>query len=154
MSLPPHRPAGIVSRGLAAAIDTGVVLGAMGGIYVGVTFVRLLVAPQNFQFPNPTTVQSITVFLGLSIAYLTAFWAVTGRTVGSVAMGLRVVSRNGDLVGWPRALLRATACVMFAAGLAWCAIDRRRRSVQDILLHTAVVYDWAPDPELRHVHRH
>ncbi|HEY5855750.1 MAG TPA: RDD family protein [Aldersonia sp.] len=153
MSLPAHRPAGIVSRGVAAAIDTGIVLGAMGGIYLGATFVRLLVAPQDFHFPHTSTLLSITMFLVLAIAYLTACWALSGRTVGAVAMGLRVVSRNGDLVGWPRALLRATACVMFAAGLGWCAIDRRRRSVQDILLHTAVVYDWAPDPELRHVHQ-
>jgi len=154
VSLPAHRPAGIVSRGLAAAIDTGIVLGAMGGIYLGATFLRLLVAPQDFAFPNPTTLLSVTIFLGLSIAYLTACWAVSGRTVGGVAMGLRVVSRNGQLVGWPRALLRAWLCVMFAVGLGWCAVDRRRRSVQDIVLRTSVVYDWAPDPEVSHLHEH
>lgn len=154
MSLPEHRPAGIVSRGLAAAIDTGIMLGAMGGIYLGATFLRLLVAPQDFHFPQTSALLSITVFLSLAIAYLTACWAVSGRTIGAVAMGLRVVSRNGNLVGWPRALLRAGLCVMFAAGLGWCAVDRRRRSVQDILLRTAVVYDWAPDPELAHLHQH
>ena len=151
MSLPPHRPAGIVSRGLAAAIDMGVVLGAMGGIYLGATFLRLLVTPQYFTFPRTTTLLSLTMFIGLSVGYLATCWAVTGRTIGAVAMGLRLVSRNGGLVGWPRALLRAALCVMFAVGLGWCAVDRRRRSVQDILLHTAVVYDWAPDPELSHL---
>ena len=151
MSQPAHRPAGIVSRGVAAAIDTGIVLGAMGGIYLGATFMRLLITPQVFTFPRTSTLLSVTMFLGISIAYLTACWAVSGRTVGAVAMGLRLVSRRGTLVGWPRAFLRASFCVMFAIGLGWCAIDRRRRSVQDIVLHTAVVYDWAPDPELAHL---
>ena len=145
MSTPTHRAAGIVTRGLATGIDLAVVLAVMGGIYVGVLFVRLLFSPQEFSFPDANAVLSVTMFIVLSVLYLTACWAVSGRTVGAVTMGLRVVSRNGELIGWLRALLRAVLCVMFGFGLLWAAVDSRRRSLQDILLRTAVVYDWEPD---------
>lgn len=148
MNRPRHRSAGIVTRGLAAGIDLAVVSAMMGGIYVGVMFARLLFSPQEFSFPSANVVLSVSTFIAVSTLYLTACWAVSGRTVGAVTMGLRVVSRNGELIGWLRALLRAASCVMFGIGLAWAAFDRRRRSLQDIALRTAVVYDWEPDPNL------
>ncbi|MEN0133856.1 MAG: RDD family protein [Rhodococcus sp. (in: high G+C Gram-positive bacteria)] len=145
MSAPAHRAAGIVTRGLATGIDLAVVLAVMGGIYVGALFLRLLFSPQEFSFPDASALLSVTLFIAVAVVYLTACWAVSGRTVGAVTMGLRVVSRNGELIGWLRALVRAVLCVMFGFGLLWAAVDRRRRSLQDILLRTAVVYDWEPD---------
>jgi hypothetical protein len=32
----------------------------------------------------------------------------------------------------------------FPLGLAWVAVSRDSRSVQDLLLRTSVVYDWLP----------
>ncbi|MGX7732499.1 RDD family protein [Rhodococcus sp. 2H158] len=150
---PAHRPAGIVTRGIAAAIDLGVVLTVMGAIYLAVVLVRLLFSPQEFSFPDAHILLSVGVFVGVASLYLTVCWATTGRTVGAVVMGLRMVSRNGDLVGWVRAGLRAGLCVMFGFGLLWVAVDRRRRSLQDILLRTSVVYDWKPDLHLAEAER-
>jgi len=31
---------------------------------------------------------------------------------------------------------------MFAVGLLWVVVDRRRRSLQDIIFRTKVVYAW------------
>ena len=87
-------------------------------------------------------------FLGVSVAYLTACWATTGRTVGSLVMGLRVITSGHRLVRWPLAFIRAVLCVLFAFGLLWSAVDRRRRSLQDNVLRTEVVYDWRQDPDL------
>lgn len=140
----PHGPAGIVTRGIAAAVDLGVVLTVMGGIYLAVLFARLMFSPQEFTLPDAQILLSVAVFVGVAVVYLTACWATTGRTLGAVVMGLRVVSRNGDLVGWIRSAARAWLCVMFGFGLLWVAVDRRRRSLQDILLRTSVVYDWQP----------
>lgn len=145
---PEHRPAGIVTRGLAALIDIGVVLFLMGVIYMGLTFTRLLFSPQAFQFPQAQFLLSATTFVALSVLYLTVCWSTSGRTVGAVAMGLRLVSRNGRLVRFPRCAARAVLCVLFGFGLFWVAVDPRRRSLQDILLRTSVVYDWRPDPHL------
>ncbi|MCA1005862.1 RDD family protein [Rhodococcus hoagii] len=145
---PEHRPAGIVTRGLAALIDIGVVLFLMCMIYLGLMFTRLLFSPQEFRFPQAQFLLSATTFVALSVLYLTVCWSTSGRTVGAVAMGLRLVSRNGRLVRFPRCAARAVLCVLFGFGLFWAAFDGRRRSLQDILLRTSVVYDWTPSPDL------
>lgn len=145
---PEHRPAGIVTRSLAAAIDIGVVLFLMGVLYLTLTFTRLLFSPHEFRFPQAQALLSASTFVALSVLYLTVCWATSGRTVGAVAMGLRLVSRNGRLVQWPRCAARAVLCVLFGIGLFWAVVDRRRRSLQDMVLRTAVVYDWTPDPDL------
>jgi uncharacterized RDD family membrane protein YckC len=49
------------------------------------------------------------------------------------------------LVGWPRAIVRAVACVVFPVGLLWAAVSPPRRSLLDLLLRSAVVYDWHRD---------
>lgn len=141
-------PAGIVTRGLAGVIDVCVVLILLGCGYVGLAFVKLLFSPQNFSFTQPGLFWSTSAFLATSITYLTVCWATTGRTVGSLVMGLRVITSDRRLVRWPLALVRAVLCVLFAFGLGWVAIDRRRRSLQDIVLRTTVVYDWSQDPEI------
>ena len=46
-----------------------------------------------------------------------------------------------------RALLRAALCVGFPIGLLWCAVSPSRRSLQDAVLRTSVVYDWRPRGE-------
>ncbi|WP_072690429.1 RDD family protein [Rhodococcus marinonascens] len=148
MSGPTHHSAGIITRGFAAGIDLLVALAMMGFIYVGVLLATLLFSPQEFSAPAIHALHSVTTFHAVAVLYLTACWALSGRTVGAVTMGLRVVSRNGELIGWLRAFLRAVLCVMLWFGLLWAAVDRRRRSVQDILLRTAVVYDWEPDLHL------
>ncbi len=56
-----------------------------------------------------------------------------------------VTTRGGHRVRLPVALLRAIACALLPVGLLWCA-GRRRLSLQDLALHTTVVYDWAQRP--------
>ena len=59
-------------------------------------------------------------------------------------MGVRVVDRHGRTPGAFLALARAVLYVVFPLGLLWCAAGGSRRSVQDLLLGTRVVYDWMP----------
>jgi len=47
-------------------------------------------------------------------------------------------------LGW--SLIRALLCVYFPFGLLWAGIDRRHRSVQDLILRTSVVHDWLIRP--------
>lgn len=145
---PEQRTAGIVTRVLCAAIDLGVVLTMVGATYLGLTFVRLLFSPQNFTFPEPHALLSVSTSLMLSVLYLTVCWATTGRTVGAIAMGLRVVTIRNRKLRWTVAAARAALCVFFGIGLAWVAVDPQRRSLQDIALRTRVVYDWDQNPEL------
>jgi uncharacterized RDD family membrane protein YckC len=134
------RQAGIVSRGLAAVIDLIVVLLIMGGLYVGLILIKLVYSPAAFSLPSLNVVFSTLVTFVVAVLYLTGCWAVSGCTAGAVTMGLRVVGRNSQRLHASVALLRAVACVVFPIGVVWVAIDKNRRSLQDIVFRTSVVY--------------
>ncbi|GAY15924.1 RDD family protein [Mycobacterium sp. shizuoka-1] len=133
--------AGIVSRGLAALVDMLVVLVTMGALYLGLALTALIVNPAAFRFPALNLIFSTTMTLAVSVLYLAACWTLSGRTVGAVLLGVRVADRRGKPLRMAVAALRAVACVLFPVGLVWVAVDRDRRSVQDIVLGSRVVYD-------------
>lgn len=135
-----RRVAGIVSRGVAAVIDLVFVGVVLAGLYVGLILVWLMLHPSSFSFPTVGVVFSTAVMFGVAVLYLTACWSVSGCTVGAVTMGLRVTGRHGARIAPARALIRAVACVLFPVGLLWVAVDAPRRSVQDIVLGSRVVY--------------
>ncbi|OPX05997.1 RDD family protein [Mycobacterium sp. AT1] len=132
--------AGIVSRGVAALIDL-VVAGAIVGIlYLGVALTRFVLQPSAFHFPAPNAFFSTAVTFTVAVLYLAGCWVTSGCTAGAVVMGLRVVGRRSSRVPASVAVLRAIACVVFPIGLALVAVDKQRRSVQDVVLRTRVVY--------------
>ncbi len=135
-----ERPAGIITRGLAAILDLLVVLVIMGVLYGGLVLVRLVYSPAAFALPSLSVVFSTLVTFVVAVVYAAGCWSVSGSTVGSVAMGLRVVGRRSQRVSLLVGLLRAVGCVFFPIGLLWVVIDSRRRSLQDIVLRTRVVY--------------
>lgn len=140
-NLDTDRPAGIVSRGLGAILDVIVVLVVLGCFYVGFVIARLIHEVQNFSLPATNPFFTATAFIVASLIYLTTCWAVSGRTVGSVVMGLRLVSRKGrPQVRLTVAFIRALICVFFAVGLLWVVVDPRRRSVADLIVRTRVMY--------------
>jgi uncharacterized RDD family membrane protein YckC len=141
--------AGIVTRVAAAVIDLGVVLAMLGVALLVVAGLRFAWSPVSFSWPAPTWAHSLGVGAVLAALYLTVAWATSGRTVGAGVMGLRVLSARGAPLAWSRATLRAVFCVLFPLGLLWAAVSARRRSVQDVVLRTAVVYDWSDDAGLR-----
>lgn len=136
------RIAGIVSRGVAAVLDVATVAAILGMLYLGALLLGLLFTSGNFETPNPNVLFSGVATYVVAVVYLAGCWTVSGRTVGSVAMGLEVVNRRGGRLGPVRALLRAMFYTTFPIGLLWVAVDRRRRSVQDIVLRSRVIYAW------------
>ncbi|MBX7431029.1 RDD family protein [Mycobacterium sp. Y57] len=136
----PARAAGIVSRSVAAVIDLCVVGVLLGMMYVGLLLALLAVRPGAFQLPAMDLVFSGAVVFGAAVTYLAACWSVSGCTAGAVVMGLQVVGRGGSRLKPHIALLRGVGYVVFPIGLAWVAVDPRRRSLQDIVLGTRVVY--------------
>lgn len=134
------KSAGIVSRGVAAVLDLVVVGIVLGGLYVGLILARLMFNPSSFSLPTVNFIFSTAVMFGVAVLYLTGCWAVSGCTAGAAFMGLRVIGRRGGRTAPVLALLRAVACVLFPVGLLWVVVDRRRRSLQDIVFGTRVVY--------------
>lgn len=139
-----ERAAGIITRGLAAVIDLVVVLLIMSVLYGGLVLARLVYSPTAFSLPSLNAVFSTVVTFAVAVLYLTGCWTVSGSTAGAVTMGLRVVGRGTQRVSLLVGLLRAICCVVFPIGLLWVAVDRRRRSLQDIVFRTRVIYSRPP----------
>jgi uncharacterized RDD family membrane protein YckC len=136
--------AGLVTRLIAGMVDALTVSVALLALYVGINAVMFLVSPRDFEFATASVPLSVTTALLALIIYMTVAWSITGRTYGDHVMGLRVVGRRGDRVWPPTALIRAALCVGFPIGLLWCGVSASRRSVQDVVLRTSVIYDWRP----------
>jgi uncharacterized RDD family membrane protein YckC len=134
------RSAGIVSRGVAAVIDFVVVGLLLAALYLGLVLTQLMMHSTNFSFPSLNGVFSSVVAFAVSVLYLVGCWTVSGCTAGGVVTGLRVVGRRDERLNAFVALLRAITCVLFPVGLLWVAVDRRRRSVQDVVFRSRVVY--------------
>lgn len=141
------RRAGLVTRLVATALDAAVVAAVLAAAYAGWAGLRLLIDPRNFSFPEVGVVFSLFSAFVVSVAYLTVSWSMSGRSYGDLVMGLRVVGAGGRHPHLVLAFLRALLCVVFPIGLLWIAVSREKRSLQDVVLRTAVVYDWLPRTE-------
>lgn len=117
-----------------------IVLGSV--VYLSVAGARLVWSPTTFSWPDVPFWLTLIVEFTIAVLYLTASWAMTGRSYGASLLGLRVLSRKGQIPGWTLSFLRAVFCVFFPVGLAWVILSPERRSVQDVVLRTVVVYDW------------
>jgi hypothetical protein len=140
------RRAGIVTRGLADAVDVGVVLAVLGLGYVGVCVVRFMWHSRTFTLPAPSFLLVLVLGGIVSVLYLTATWGTTGRSYGKHLLGLRVLGPFGRLRLWG-AFVRSVLCVVFPIGIAWVIVSRGNRSLQDTVLRTSVVYDWVGGEE-------
>lgn len=135
------RAAGIVSRLIAAAIDIVIVGIVLGGAYLGLTLFLFAMDVRSFTFPQFGWLFTTSGFLVTSFAYLALCWVSTGRTIGNVMMGLRVVRIGGQPLRFVQAVLRAAGYVVFPIGLFWVVLSPKRLSLQDALLRTMVVYN-------------
>jgi uncharacterized RDD family membrane protein YckC len=140
-----HR-AGFASRLVADAIDLGVawLLGLSALVAAGV--VRYLVTGPPLRLPVLPNWLDGTLGGAIAVTYLGLSWAATGRSVGKQIAGLRVVGRTGGRLSLWRSFSRALLYVLFPAGLLWVLASRRNASVQDLVVGTAVVYDWTYQP--------
>jgi uncharacterized RDD family membrane protein YckC len=132
----------------ASVIDLIVVLALGGGVLLAVAAARFVWSPLHFQWSAPPWPVTLAVCGLIAAGYLTIAWATTGRTCGGAVLGLRVLSASHVRLGWARAALRAALCILFPPGLLWAGITRRRRSLQDAVLLSVVVYDWSDDAGL------
>jgi uncharacterized RDD family membrane protein YckC len=145
VALQGHR-AGFASRATAAAIDLAVITLLELGCLLFAALVRYLVVGPPFGAPTLPRWLSAAAAVGIAVAYLAAGWATVGRTVGMQALGLRLLGRSGRPPRLAAALLRAVLCLAVPAGLLWTLVSRRNASIQDLVLRTAVVYDWSYGP--------
>ena len=141
---PPTAHAGVVTRGLAAVVDAIAVAGLAVLLDLTAAGIRFVWSPTDFRWPELGVLKSVVALLVVAVVYLTVGWSTTGRTYGGKLVGVRVLSVGHGLLGWVRSALRALACVLWPVGLLWCCISPSRRSLQDIVFRSVVVYDAHP----------
>jgi len=80
----------------------------------------------------------------LPLLYFSAFWAMTGQTLGDMVTGIVVEHRDGRRLSFPHALLRAVVGLLLApiwlVGMLAVLWDRHRRAWHDRLLRSDVRY--------------
>lgn len=136
---PLERPARLTERLQAAVLDFGVLLGLWAlVVYSAARAAHVEIARLRPVWPY------LVGYLGfLGVVYAGYFTATTGRTLGKMICGLRVVDRAGRHPGFLRAALRAAlgtlGTIAGGAGLVPMLFDPARRAAHDRLFRTRVV---------------
>jgi uncharacterized RDD family membrane protein YckC len=135
--------AGIVSRSVAAVIDFGVaVVAAFVLVLIRSVWSFFTSGGTSLRIEWPSRLGLSSLVWVVLFLYLAWGWGRTGKTIGKRVLGLTVVTTGGGRLPAWLAIVRAALYAVFPVGLLWSAVSARQRSVQDLLLRTAVVYDW------------
>jgi uncharacterized RDD family membrane protein YckC len=98
--------------------------------------------PESLQSGVAATAITVAVVATL---YFTLAWWLFGRTVGKLALGLRVVDAHGLRPSFGSSLVRALmyyVSAVFMLGFVWIGLSPKRRGWHDLAARTWVVYDW------------
>jgi|1186.fasta_scaffold546801_2 uncharacterized RDD family membrane protein YckC len=127
--------AGVVSRTAAYLLDGIVVAALTGGAALVVELVAVLAGKRTSGLGRWVLV-AIPAAL---FVYQVGFWALAGRTPGMAVLGIRMLGRTGSRPSWPAAVIRAVVLDVFPIGVLWCLVDRRHRSIADIVARTVLI---------------
>jgi uncharacterized RDD family membrane protein YckC len=141
------RRAGFVTRAIAYSIDALIVIVGVPTILYGIAVVQGLL-----RLEAPTYPPDIPDWLSAAISVLWTFWYfvglwwATGRTIGAIVMGIRVVGRKKRRVGIIAATIRwwVMIATLFLVGEVWLIFAKSRLALHDRAARTQVVYDDAP----------
>jgi uncharacterized RDD family membrane protein YckC len=129
------RPAGFWLRAGALVVDAGVWwlllrLGDVGAAALG----RWELIARAFDY---------AFVLVVPAAYVVVMHGTSGRTLGKMLVGARVVNVSGEPVGYPRALARYLAWFLsvlpLLLGFVLAAVRPDRRALHDLIVGTRVV---------------
>jgi uncharacterized RDD family membrane protein YckC len=76
-------------------------------------------------------------------AYLGSCWRYGGMTVGMRAWRVRLVNADGQLISWPKCLLRflvgLVSLAVFGIGVLWALVDQKSRGWHDLAAGTRLI---------------
>ncbi|HEY6635045.1 MAG TPA: RDD family protein [Acidimicrobiia bacterium] len=140
------RYAGPLTRLLAVMIDSVVVSFGFTLLVAGLVFVVRLFQP-DFEIPDGSGVFYGIALVVWSFFYLWISYAVFGKTIGKMIVGVRVVSADGHAVlkgrqPFIRVLTYPISFLIFGLGLLGIVFNPQRQAWHDRFASTTVVYDW------------
>ena len=142
--------AGFASRFIGAFIDFLLIFLIVLGTAAVLWMLSFIVNPVTASTPDigseadriPSVLALVLYGYFLNWIYWSICWATSGRTVGNLIMGIRVVNIHGNRLGIWLAMVRSAFCTLLPIGLAWVIVSHTNRSIQDAALRTSVIYDW------------
>jgi len=145
--------AGPLSRLPAALIDW---FGAIAGFgllgSVAVFFLNLLTGGDR----TTGDIHTLGAWVLFGLWMFSWYWigyATTGKTVGNLIIGIRVVADDGTALSAGRSAVRVLvlpfSVLLAGIGLIGIVLGRRHRGFHDVAARSAVVYDWGTRPAER-----
>jgi uncharacterized RDD family membrane protein YckC len=137
--------AGSVSRFAAFAIDLVVSSGVFSLALAAISYGVHIVTGHSVSWNRSSPVVA-AIFVLWEFTYFGYSWAVSGRTFGMAALGIRVVAADGSVPVPRRAIVRALvfplSFLLCGLGFLGILVQREHRALHDLLAGTAVVYAW------------
>jgi uncharacterized RDD family membrane protein YckC len=150
------RPAGLVSRLLAAAVDAIVIVACLAAMRLGMEALGGIAIGELPRFRAIWRAVWTATHVGFIPVYHVASWTLAGATIGKWILGLRVVGPDGRSPRLLRALVRFAAYTIsiapLLAGFIAIAFNVRRLAWHDRVARTAVVHvheETAPSLKVR-----
>ena len=145
MTTGPVPYAGFVTRAMAFSIDALIALVVCTiGFQIALAVLNVF-GTSSLWGGSGAAVGYVLALPLVFVAYCVTFWSLLGRTLGMMALGLRVVTVTQDPPGVRRSVIRAfgywLSAILFL-GFAWVIVDRRSQGFHDKLAGTFVIYDW------------
>ena len=137
--------AGSVSRFAAFAIDLAVSSGVFSLALAAISYGVQVVTGHSVSWNRSSPVVAV-LFVLWEFTYFGYSWAVSGRTFGMAALGIRVVGADGSVLeprrGIVRALVFPLSFLLCGLGFLGILVQREHRALHDLIAGTAVVYAW------------
>jgi uncharacterized RDD family membrane protein YckC len=138
-------PAGVGSRVIAALLDAAIQ--ALALFVIVLMDVAVASSADSAAMGAVVTIEAVLVLAGYPIV---SEWLTRGRTIGKLAMGLRVVRDDGGPIGFRQALVRGLAGLVLEkpglaaplttiAGLVTISTSRREKRIGDMMAGTVVL---------------
>jgi uncharacterized RDD family membrane protein YckC len=134
---------GIVTRAIAFAVDAAVIQVVAIAVAGTLALIVSIVSPPDELDGVVVVAGSVAYGLWL-VGYFVGLWSVTGQTLGSRLLEIRVCrAADGSVPSAGGALVRFAGLILAAvplfAGFLPILVDDRRRGVHDMLARTVVV---------------
>ena len=137
--------AGSVSRFTAFAIDLTVSSAVFALALAAISYGVHVVTGNNVNW-NRSNIVVAVIFVLWEFVYFGYSWAVSGRTFGMAALGIRVVGADGSVLEPRRGVLRALvfplSFLLFGLGFLGILVQREHRALHDLIAGSAVIYSW------------
>jgi uncharacterized RDD family membrane protein YckC len=137
--------AGSVSRFTAFAIDLTVSSAVFALALAAISYGVHVVTGNNVNW-NRSNIVVAVIFVLWEFVYFGYSWAVSGRTFGMAALGIRVVAADGSVLeprrGVVRALVFPLSFLLFGLGFLGILVQREHRALHDLIAGSAVIYSW------------